>query len=112
MFMRVSSSAAGGEEPGAATAGAACCSAGTARKMGCSIAMGKSSSFMTASCRAPSRLPFTASFASPAGRDRHGEAAWTSARTSRVTCPLAGWQAGLSAAFSISPRKQDDMIRN
>lgn len=65
MFMRVSSSAAGGEEPGAATAGAACCSAGTARKMGCSMAMGKSSSFMTASCCAPSRLPFTASFASP-----------------------------------------------
>lgn len=66
MLRRLSRSAAGGEEAGAATAGAACCSAGTARKMGCSMAIGKSSSFMTASCRAPSRSPLTASFASPA----------------------------------------------
>ena len=44
----------------------ACWRAGTARKMGCSIAMGKSVSSTLASCCAPSSDPRTTSFASPA----------------------------------------------
>jgi len=79
-FMFGPNSAAPG--PPAVAAGAAFCSAGTARKMGCSVAMGKSDSSTVASCDCPSSRPCTTNLASSARR--HIPAVMQSSLTSGV----------------------------
>ena len=66
LLRKAAAGPAGAEGAAVPTAGAACCSAGTARNMGCSMAIGNSVTTTLAFCRSPSSAPCTTSFASPA----------------------------------------------